>query len=406
MRVSDHMLFQSVIARLQRQTQLILRSQEQVTSGKRINRPSDDPIGQPLVLNYEKTFAATEQYLRNIDRGEALITSAESALQTVQDQLQRAHELAIQMANDTYSPVDRAAAAREVQQIFDQLIAVGNTSVEGRYLFAGSQTQTIPFLDQGDYLGTAVGLPATITAAVNDQLTLSVDGVSTTLTLPPGVYATGTALAAMLETAINTDPTLLAAEVSTSVTFDIDHLVIRSNATGGTSAVTPTGGSAQVTLGLAAGTSRPSGTYLGDSAEISFLMNPNTPMIMNLPGDRLFKGVGISGGVDVLAAVAGLQAALEADDSAGIGTALTNLGAAQEQVSSERALLGARLNRMDATKAMLGDFKLSVEKFKSQIEDADLAQAISDLTLQQTALEATRATAAQVIQRSLLDFLR
>jgi len=405
MRVSDQMLFHSVIAHLQRQTKSLIHLQEQVATEKRINRPSDDPVGQPLVLNYAKTLAATEQYLRNIGRGESYITSSESALQTVQDQLQRARELAVQMANDTNSAADRATAAIEVREIFDQLVAAANTSVEGRYLFAGNETGTIPFVDHGHYIGTAVALPVTITAGLNDQLTLSVDGVSSTVTLPAGNYATGAALAGMVETAINTDPTLLPEGVSVSVEFDTDHLVITSNATGGASAVVSTAGSAQVVLGLAAGTNRPSGSYLGDSGEVSFLINPNTSVMMNLPGDRLFKGTGVTGGVDVFAAVSGFQVALESDDVAGIQTALTNLSTAQEQVNSERALLGARLNRMDATKAMLEDFQFSISKFKSQIEEVDMTQAISNLALQQTVLETTRATAARLIQRSLLDFL-
>ncbi|WDT80169.1 MAG: flagellin [Candidatus Manganitrophus sp.] len=114
----------------------------------------------------------------------------------------------------------------------------------------------------------------------------------------------------------------------------------------------------------------------------------------------------MTGGVDLFSAVGGLQAALETNDTAGIQAALTNISAAQEQVIGERALLGARLNRMDATKTVLEDFKLSITRFKSDLENIDLTQAISDFSLQQVALEATRATAARMIQNSLLDFLR
>ncbi|MBI3803034.1 MAG: flagellar hook-associated protein FlgL [Nitrospirae bacterium] len=405
MRVSDQMLFQSVMVQLQRQTDSLFNLQEQVSSGKRINRPSDDPTGEPLVLNYGKTLATTDQYLRNIDRGDSLMTQSDSTLQDVSDQLQRAHELAIQMANATNSPADRANAAKEVKEIFGQLVAMGNRSVEGRYLFAGDQTTTIPFVDHGNYIGTAAALPVTITAGVNDQLTLSVNGVSSTVTLPPGNYASGNALASQVQTTINADPTLSTAGASATVTFDTDHLVVTSNATGGTSAVIPTGGTAQNILGLATGTNRPSGTYLGDSGEISQLIGPNTPVIVNLPGDRVFKGVGVAGGVDVFSAVAGLQGALETNNVAGIQAALTNISAAQEQVTNERVTLGARLNRMDATKTVLSDFKLSITQFKSNIENIDLTQAISDLSLQQTALQATRAVAARLIQTSLLDFL-
>ncbi|TAK05482.1 MAG: flagellar hook-associated protein 3 [Candidatus Manganitrophaceae bacterium] len=406
MRISDQMFFQSVMVQLQRQTDSLFHLQEQVSSGKRINRPSDDPIGQPLVLNYGKTLATTEQYLRNIDRGDSLMTHSESILQDASDQLQRAHELAIQMANATYSPTDRANTAREIREIFDQLIAMGNRSVEGRYLFAGDQTTTIPFVDHGYYTGTAVALPVTITAGVNDQLTLSLDGISSTVTIPAGNYASGNALAVAVQTAINADPTLAAAGGSVTATFDTDHLVLTSNATGGTSAVLPTGGTAQNVLGLAAGTNRPVGTYLGDSREASLLIGPNTPVIVSLPGDRLFKGVGVTGGVDIFSSVAGLQVALETNDMAGIQAALTNIGAAQEQVNNERVLLGARLNRMDATKTVLSDFKLSITQFKSNIENVDLTEVISEFSLQQTALEATRATAARLVQHSLLDFLK
>jgi len=406
MRVSDQMLFQSVVASMQRQTDALFQLQAQVSSGKRINQPSDDPIGQPLVLNYGNTLAATDQYLRNIESGNSYMTSADSTLQNVSDQLQRAHELAIQMANATYSSADRADAAKEVKEIFNQLIALGNTSVDGRYLFAGDQTKTIPFLDQGRYIGTAVALPVTITAGVNDRMTLSLDGVTSTVTLPAGNYATGATLSGMIQNAINTDPTFQTAGVSASVTFDTNHLVVTSNATGGNSSAVPTGGTALANLGLAAGTNQPSGTYLGDSNEVSLLIGPNTPVVTNLPGDRLFKGVGVTGGVDIFSSVSGLQVALQNNDVAGIQTALTNISAAQDQVTNERALLGARLNRMDATKNMLSDFKTSITQFKSDIENVDLTKAISDLSLQQTTLQATQATAARILQTSLLNFLK
>ena len=406
MRISDRMLFNSIVDQMQRQTESLFKLQEQVSTGKQVNRPSDDPTGETQILSYQNAIGGADQYLRNINQADSYLTASESPLQSVQDQLIRAKELAIQMANATYSATDRADAAKEVRQIYDQLIALGNTAYNGQYVFAGEKVSTLPFVRQGGYIGTAVVLPATITAGVNDGLTISVDGVSTTLTLPAGANATGAQLAGMVQTAINGDPTFVSAGISVTASFDTNtnNLVVTSNAVGGTSAVVPTGGTALATLGLAAGTSRPAGTYLGDSAEISVQMNSNATVVKNIPGDRLFKGV--PGGTDLFAAVGGLQLALETNNMVGIQASLTALGSAGDQISNEEALLGARLNRTEATASMVNDLKQTLTKLKSEREDVDITRAISELSVQQTALQTTRAAAAKIIQQSLLDFLR
>jgi len=407
MRVSEKMLFDRMSSRLQQQSASLLKLQEQVTGGKRINRPSDDPIGQAEVIRFEKSLESSDQYLRNIDRLSSFVSVSESALQTVQDQLVRARSLAVQGANATNTAADRAIIAQELRQIYDQLIAVANTNHEGAYVFAGDEIQTQPFVNQGFYTGTDISgaLPLTVTLGTNDTLTLSIDGVSSTITLTAGAYATGAALATEIQTQIAADTTFQNANVSAAVTFNSSNqLVLTSNAVGGTSAVTPTAGTAQAALGLSAGTSRPAGTYLGDSAENALLIGDNIRVAKNLPGDRLFKGAG--GGTDVFAVVAALQSALESNSVTGIQTALGNFTGVEDGVSNERALLGARLNRADTTAATLEAFKLTVSRIKSETEDIDLPTVITELSLQETALEATRAVSAQILQRSLLDFLR
>ena len=407
MRVSERMLFDRLGSRMQEQSASLLKLQEQVTGGKRINRPSDDPIGQAEVIRFEKSLKNSDQYLRNIDRLSSFVSVSEGALQTVQDQLVRVRSLAVQGANATNTAADRTIIAQEVRQIYDQLIALANTNNEGAYIFAGNAIQTRPFVNQGFYTGTDISgaFPLTIALGTNDTLDLSIDGVSSTVTLTAGSYATGAALATELQTQIAADTSFQNANVSAAVTFNTNNeLVLTSNAVGGTSAVTPSGGSAQTALGLSAGTARPAGTYLGDSAENAVLIGDNVSVVKNLPGDRLFKGAG--GGADLFAVVAALQSALESNSVTGIQTALGNLTAVEDGVNNERALLGARLNRADASAATLEDFKLTVSRIKSETEDVDLPTVISELLLQETTLEATRAASARILQRSLLDFLR
>ncbi len=405
MRVSEKMMFDQVASRLQQQSASLLRLQEQVTGGKRINKPSDDPIGQAEVIQYEKSLEASGQYLKNLDRLNAHMSGSESVLQTVQEQLIRARELAVQGANATNTAEDRSIMAAEIRQIYDQLVASGNTNLGGVYLFAGNKVETSPFVNKGTFIGTAITPPLTITAASNDVLNMTIDGVTDNVTLNPIVGATGPQFAASVEAAINANTTFQTAGLSVSVSFEVDHLVFTSNAVGGTSAATPNSGTAFTTLvGAGPGVNQLAGTYLGDSAENEILVGENTRIVKNLPGDRLFKGAG--GGVDVLAIVGELQVAFESNDVTGIQNALGDLSAAQDQVNHERALIGARLNRAETTESILEDFKLTVSRLKSETEDVDLPTVISSLLLQESMLEATRAAAARIVQRSLLDFLR
>ena len=79
MRVTERMLFDSLGSRMQSQSAALLRLQEQITGGKRINRPSDDPIGQAAVIRFEKSLASSDQYLRNIERLTSFTSASTSA---------------------------------------------------------------------------------------------------------------------------------------------------------------------------------------------------------------------------------------------------------------------------------------------------------------------------------------
>jgi flagellar hook-associated protein 3 FlgL len=96
-----------------------------------------------------------------------------------------------------------------------------------------------------------------------------------------------------------------------------------------------------------------------------------------------------------------------ANDDSGVQTALTDLQKGLEQIGEQRALIGARLNRIESTRLVLEEVKFSTTSFESGIGDIDLAQAIAELRQQQNALEITRAIAARILdQPTLLNFLR
>lgn len=150
MRIGTLQIFrQGVNSILEQQTQLF-RTQQQLSTGRRIVNPSDDPIGSAQLIGLSESLQVTEQYQRNIERARTRLELEDTALASIGDALQRARELTVQGLNDTNSADERAAMAKEVRQILDEVLGLANRKSEnGEYLFAGYQGQVTPFSHDG-----------------------------------------------------------------------------------------------------------------------------------------------------------------------------------------------------------------------------------------------------------------
>lgn len=141
MRITGNMLSNQIIENLNIDLARLQEVHQQVATGKRINQPSDDPVGTQRVVNIEEALAGIDQYQRNADFVTNWITSSEAALSGSGTALQRANSLAVRAANDvTLNQDERDAIADEVNGILEQLVAAGNTRLEGKSIFAGFQT--------------------------------------------------------------------------------------------------------------------------------------------------------------------------------------------------------------------------------------------------------------------------
>jgi len=121
-------------------------TQQQLSSGKRILTPSDDPAGSALVLGFNREINNINQYGDNIALLTNRLEQEESALAGVGNILQRVGELTVQGSNDTYSAQDRSALAIEVRSLLDDLLGLANsTDSSGEYLFSGYQGKVEPF---------------------------------------------------------------------------------------------------------------------------------------------------------------------------------------------------------------------------------------------------------------------
>jgi flagellar hook-associated protein 3 FlgL len=145
MRITSSMVSDTVVKNLQNNLGALEQLQSQLTSGKRLNRPSDDPPAVETTLNYHATIAAGEQYLRNMDNSTAWLQATDSTLGSATDLLQRARELAVQGANDTLDTNQKGDIAAEVDQLLQQMVQLGNATLKGQRLFAGLKTDANPF---------------------------------------------------------------------------------------------------------------------------------------------------------------------------------------------------------------------------------------------------------------------
>ena len=143
MRVTNNTMIHSIVRYLTRQNEALFERQNIIASGKKINKPSDDPLGMGKVLDYRKTIAAIEQYQTNIQRGKTRLEVTEADLDLVVDLLQVVRSIAQTEAGGTTE--SRQLAAEGLKNIYDQVLDLANSKLNDNYLFSGYQTKTAPF---------------------------------------------------------------------------------------------------------------------------------------------------------------------------------------------------------------------------------------------------------------------
>ncbi len=176
MRVTNNMVAQTVTYNMQRSLAQYLDLQTNVSSGRRINKPSDDPLGTLRDLDYRTELSKVDQYRKNITQGSNWMATYDSVLADTKDLLSNAKEIAVAMSNETYDEAARKAAANEVQSIFDQIMQLANTQLDGRQMFSGFKTKVQPFefSSQGVvYQGDSGSIKFEVEAGMRQQVNIN-----------------------------------------------------------------------------------------------------------------------------------------------------------------------------------------------------------------------------------------
>lgn len=400
MRLSTNQIFRQGVSAILDQQSKLAQTQQQISSGKRINKPSDDPAGAARVLDIKQQIATVEQYGRNADLAKTQLALEENALVGVENILQRVRELAIQANNDSLNVDNRQAIASEMRTRLDELLALANSrDANGDYLFAGFQVNNQPFAftggtltyggDQGQVfaqIGPGVQVPTNDAGAAVFQLIDTGNGVYTALQNPANT-GTGVVGATSLNGAFVPD--------TYTITF---------------TQAAPTDPVTYQVTGVASGVVA-SGNYVAGEA---IVFNGVSLTIDGEPADSDTFTVAPAATQDVFTTVDALANALTAHPDSPAGRAhlhnevnqqLNNLDRALEHIVGVRTQIGTRLNNIDSQTQVNEDFILQMREAQSNVEDIDFAEAISRLNLQTVALQAAQQSYIQVQGLSLFNLL-
>ncbi|HWR75897.1 MAG TPA: flagellin [Thiobacillus sp.] len=357
---------------------------QRLSSGLRVNSAKDDAAGMAIGERMTSQIRGLNQAVRNANDGISLAQTAEGALSTVTENLQRIRELAVQSRNATNSASDRAALNTEAQQLKAEIDRVATTtSFNGVKLLDGN------FSNQAFQVGANVGETISIASIANAQ--------SAALGTSSIAQVTGAAASAF---------TAITAGDLTINGVSIGGIAADTNAANRASSIANAVNSFSSQTGVYATilSSAPTQLVLTNSGSV-----PATPSIViaHAGASSTALTTGLTAGTTAAATATGF-AALDISSTGGADTAITAMDAALTAVNTARSTLGAYQNRFSSVVANLQTTSENVSAARSRILDADFAAETANLTRGQILQQAGTAMLAQAnsLPNNVLSLLR
>ncbi len=161
MRVTTQMAVDNLVGNLNRSFGRMVRYQQQLSSGSRLNNLSDDPAAIERSLSLRSELRNIEQYQKNIDDGTGWLELSEANLGELETLFVEARGLAVQGASDTYDAQQRSSLAAQVDQFLEHAVSLSESRYRGRYIFAGTQTGKPPYDATRDQEGKILSMDPT-----------------------------------------------------------------------------------------------------------------------------------------------------------------------------------------------------------------------------------------------------
>jgi len=384
------------------------QTQQQISLGKRILTPSDDPADSVRLLDLNQSLSRLDQFKDNSDFAKNRLTLSEGTLQAVTDSLHRTRELAVQGLNATNSAVDKTAIAEEIFQRLDELVALANTKdASGDYIYSGFKSQTQAFTgssDTGVFTFEGDQGQRLLKIGENREISDSNSGAEIFFNLQDkngnaeNMFSTLYNLATDLANNRSTSEQMtvtIGSQPNVGDTVTINNVTYEFESGGG---VTP--GNVSVTIGGDAGAT----TNILKNQINSQQIAGNTNVTATVSGNVLTVTSDLSGeGTLSFTETSPSGNPFTASPTSLLSDRLDQLDTALERVLDVRSQIGARLNVIDSQDETNQDFELSIKSTKSEIEDLDMAEAISKFNLQIVALQAAQQAFVRVQGLSLFN---
>ena len=358
MRVADKMNYDQVNSNITRNRADMAELQNQASTQKRVNKPSDDPLAAARVLSARTEIAGNSQYMKSVNSAKSFLEFSEQSLGELADALIRAKELAVSQANDAgANKGSREVVANEVEQLRNQAVQISNRKLGDRFLFGGFRTTKPPFLPDGKYRGD------------DGEIEISVGKEAKVAMNVPGSRA-------FLGRDIRAERARATADPAAAEAPEVSGDLIPLEA----------GSDAEATARGPASVRPPESEATAPKADLA--------------------GGWASGGTNVFKVLRDFEIALRTNDKAGIQAALDDIDGAIAQTILVRSELGARVGSLNSGMESLQKGQVDTKTLASSLEDADTFELVSDLNKSESTLKATLQTSGKLIQSSLLDFLR
>ncbi|OME02240.1 flagellar biosynthesis protein FlgL [Paenibacillus odorifer] len=145
LRVTSNMMNSQLLLNLNRNARTMNDTQLQLSSGRKINKPSDDPVGITYSLRYRAELSSNEQYTKNVDSALSWLDYNDTVLGQAGDVVQKIRELTVQASTGSNPQSALDSINEEVMQLKEQLVDIGNSTLNGKYIFNGEQYTTKPY---------------------------------------------------------------------------------------------------------------------------------------------------------------------------------------------------------------------------------------------------------------------
>ncbi len=406
MRIATSTLFDRGLDAINQAQINLSKTQQQVSTGQRVNTPSDDPVAATEILRTTSALATNTQYISNQDVATQLLGQTDSTLGQIGDLLQSVRTTVVSANNSTLSDSDRTALATDLSSQLDSLVSLANTKDgDGHFLFGGYRSDTTPFARTttgASYAGDDGNRLVQVSATRQIQSTENGGDLFNRITTGNGVFTTQASTAntggGIVDTGQVVTPSALTGH-GYSVQFSV---------TGGatTYQVIDTTTNTAVGAPATSGNVYTAGNAIKfDGVQLTVTGAPaNGDQFAVAPSANQSIFQTLQSAVDLLSKPTGGTAGV-AKVSSGLLGVLANVDNALNHTLSVRASVGVRENEVGALGTVASDADTAGQSRLSDLQDTDYAQAVADLAKQQTALTAAQKTFTTIGNKTLFDYL-